>query len=195
MLLRRERDWVLSEFKAGRSPILIATDVASRGLGMFPVFVLSAATSPQCATSRLPQSGMPVTQLPTAVGVTAVGSYSLHRSLGRICSKTGEATRARIETWSDFPKRVRMVPSDPCLMDYRCFAPASGGASLRLLLALVAAATISDAIVVMDSNGVPGTEAFACFSTSASAYKTSLSPARTRFASTYAFASEVEVTL
>jgi len=31
---RRERDWVLGEFKAGRSPILIATDVASRGLGM-----------------------------------------------------------------------------------------------------------------------------------------------------------------
>ena len=34
-LPRRERDWVLGEFKAGRSPILIATDVASRGLGMF----------------------------------------------------------------------------------------------------------------------------------------------------------------
>jgi len=32
---RRERDWVLGEFKAGRSPILIATDVASRGLGMY----------------------------------------------------------------------------------------------------------------------------------------------------------------
>jgi hypothetical protein len=32
---RRERDWVLGEFKAGRSPILIATDVASRGLGTF----------------------------------------------------------------------------------------------------------------------------------------------------------------
>ncbi|KAF8575430.1 DEAD-domain-containing protein [Ramaria rubella] len=29
---QRERDWVLGEFKAGRSPILIATDVASRGL-------------------------------------------------------------------------------------------------------------------------------------------------------------------
>ncbi|KAL5529529.1 DBP2_1 [Sanghuangporus baumii] len=29
---QRERDWVLEEFKAGRSPILIATDVASRGL-------------------------------------------------------------------------------------------------------------------------------------------------------------------
>lgn len=33
---QRERDWVLGEFRAGRSPILIATDVASRGLGMFP---------------------------------------------------------------------------------------------------------------------------------------------------------------
>ena len=32
---QRERDWVLDEFRAGRSPILIATDVASRGLGMF----------------------------------------------------------------------------------------------------------------------------------------------------------------
>jgi len=32
---RRERDWVLGEFKSGRSPILIATDVASRGLGTF----------------------------------------------------------------------------------------------------------------------------------------------------------------
>jgi len=29
---QRERDWVLSEFKNGRSPILIATDVASRGI-------------------------------------------------------------------------------------------------------------------------------------------------------------------
>ncbi len=38
LLRRRERDWVLGEFKAGRSPILIATDVASRGLGK--VFVV-----------------------------------------------------------------------------------------------------------------------------------------------------------
>ena len=37
---RRERDWVLGEFKNGRSPILIATDVASRGLGMY--FIISA---------------------------------------------------------------------------------------------------------------------------------------------------------
>ena len=29
------------------------------------------------------------------------GNYSFHRSLGRICSKTGEAIRARTEMWSD----------------------------------------------------------------------------------------------
>lgn len=28
-----ERDYVLAEFRTGRTPILIATDVASRGLG------------------------------------------------------------------------------------------------------------------------------------------------------------------
>ncbi|OJJ82421.1 DEAD-box ATP-dependent RNA helicase DBP2 [Aspergillus glaucus CBS 516.65] len=31
---QQERDWVLNEFKAGKSPIMVATDVASRGIGM-----------------------------------------------------------------------------------------------------------------------------------------------------------------
>ena len=32
---QNERDWVLAEFKHGRNPIMIATDVAARGLGTF----------------------------------------------------------------------------------------------------------------------------------------------------------------
>ncbi|KAI2837389.1 hypothetical protein CBS11350_8754 [Aspergillus niger] len=30
---QQERDWVLNEFKTGKSPIMVATDVASRGIG------------------------------------------------------------------------------------------------------------------------------------------------------------------
>ncbi|TYH75932.1 hypothetical protein ES332_D04G050500v1 [Gossypium tomentosum] len=33
-----ERDWVLAEFKSGRSPIMTATDVAARGLGRIIMF-------------------------------------------------------------------------------------------------------------------------------------------------------------
>jgi len=29
-----ERDWVLNDFRAGKAPIMIATDVVGRGLGM-----------------------------------------------------------------------------------------------------------------------------------------------------------------
>ena len=36
-----ERDWVLSEFKAGKSPIMTATDVAARGLGMYIYILLN----------------------------------------------------------------------------------------------------------------------------------------------------------
>lgn len=36
-----ERDWVLSEFKAGKSPIMTTTDVAARGLGMFTCITIS----------------------------------------------------------------------------------------------------------------------------------------------------------
>ncbi|GMG39731.1 unnamed protein product [Ambrosiozyma monospora] len=32
---QRERDWVLNEFRTGKSPIMVATDVAARGIGMF----------------------------------------------------------------------------------------------------------------------------------------------------------------
>ena len=32
---QEERDWVLQEFRAGKTQILVATDVAARGLGKF----------------------------------------------------------------------------------------------------------------------------------------------------------------
>jgi hypothetical protein len=38
---QNERDWVLNEFKQGKSPIMVATDVASRGIGMNKLHPLS----------------------------------------------------------------------------------------------------------------------------------------------------------
>jgi ATP-dependent RNA helicase DDX5/DBP2 len=35
---QQERDWVLNEFKSGRAPVMVATDVASRGIGMISPF-------------------------------------------------------------------------------------------------------------------------------------------------------------
>ncbi len=35
-----ERDWVLNEFRGGKNPIMIATDVAARGLGIRCVLCL-----------------------------------------------------------------------------------------------------------------------------------------------------------
>ena len=47
---QNERDWVLNEFKTGKSPIMVATDVASRGIGM-----ITAHPSPLPSTlSRYP---------------------------------------------------------------------------------------------------------------------------------------------
>ena len=37
---QNERDWVLNEFKTGKSPIMVATDVASRGIGMLALPLL-----------------------------------------------------------------------------------------------------------------------------------------------------------
>lgn len=37
---QQDRDHVLNEFRNGKSPILVATDVAARGLGKFTIIIL-----------------------------------------------------------------------------------------------------------------------------------------------------------
>ena len=43
---QNERDWVLNEFKTGKSPIMVATDVASRGIGMIDRYCSLPCTFP-----------------------------------------------------------------------------------------------------------------------------------------------------
>lgn len=44
---QNERDWVLNEFKTGKSPIMVATDVASRGIGMVDCDLAPSLPFPQ----------------------------------------------------------------------------------------------------------------------------------------------------
>jgi ATP-dependent RNA helicase DDX5/DBP2 len=50
---QNERDWVLNEFKTGKSPIMVATDVASRGIGM-----IESPSSCTATPSRLYSSAL-----------------------------------------------------------------------------------------------------------------------------------------
>lgn len=68
---QQERDWVLKEFKGGNSPIMIATDVASRGLGksflisLIPLPPPSSTSwsSQDCLSSSIPRASGRFAQL------------------------------------------------------------------------------------------------------------------------------------
>ncbi len=54
---QNERDWVLNEFKTGDSPIMVATDVASRGIGMIdaiPTLPVPSISSSSSSSSPSP---------------------------------------------------------------------------------------------------------------------------------------------
>lgn len=57
---QNERDWVLNEFKTGKSPIMVATDVASRGIGMNNLQTPSSLPSPQSSYMRNVNAPLPV---------------------------------------------------------------------------------------------------------------------------------------
>ena len=88
-----ERDWVLAEFKSGRSPIMLATDVASRGLGT-SLFLFHWRLECQCdvrmfgvrqTQSRCPSQAIPqVSQHELSLRAALSGhSQPLWRSSGR----------------------------------------------------------------------------------------------------------------
>ena len=67
---QNERDWVLNEFKTGKSPIMVATDVASRGIGM-----IADIPSP---THPLPPSPQPVRKCGSVLPRTAHCALGVH---------------------------------------------------------------------------------------------------------------------
>ena len=117
-LLRRERDWVLGEFKAGRSPILIATDVASRGLGMF------SFSSKRCGRVSLRHDER------SQLCECCCGrcrrrrrwSRCSHRSWVRRQSKTGQERRRAHRDTADSLLIIGQLPSDLHLDPAACAA-------------------------------------------------------------------------
>lgn len=81
---QRERDWVLSEFKAGASPILIATDVASRGLGKCIVYFLSQLTGISLASGIQWQRSLHYCFLRLFIFITDVSSNATVYLSGRM---------------------------------------------------------------------------------------------------------------
>jgi superfamily II DNA/RNA helicase len=54
---QQERDWVLNEFRNGRSPILVATDVAARGLDVDDVKFVINVDFPNCSEDYIHRIG------------------------------------------------------------------------------------------------------------------------------------------
>mmetsp|Transcript_43579 Transcript_43579/g.113498 ORF Transcript_43579/g.113498 Transcript_43579/m.113498 type:complete len:83 (+) Transcript_43579:2-250(+) len=54
---QRERDWVLREFKDGRTPVMIATDVAARGLDVKEVRAVINYDFPSCIENYIHRIG------------------------------------------------------------------------------------------------------------------------------------------
>jgi ATP-dependent RNA helicase DDX5/DBP2 len=70
---QNERDWVLNEFKTGKSPIMVATDVASRGIGMI--------TDPLTLSSPLPPPPLNMSYCVICKGAPAYTSRALAATL------------------------------------------------------------------------------------------------------------------
>jgi len=54
---QKEREWVLAEFKSGKTPILFATDVAARGLDVDDIKVVINFDYPQCSEDYVHRIG------------------------------------------------------------------------------------------------------------------------------------------
>ena len=90
---QNERDWVLNEFKTGKSPIMVATDVASSGIGMIETPLPCTATPRRLHSSAFLST---LTQSPDCVnvpGLFRVFWFSFIGCLGSSVKHTSCCTR------------------------------------------------------------------------------------------------------
>jgi len=89
---QNERDWVLSEFKSGKNPIMIATDVAARGLDVKDIkYVINYDFPNTCEdyVHRIGRTGRAGAQ-GTAYSFFTATSYRLAKDLIKVLRESGQ---------------------------------------------------------------------------------------------------------
>lgn len=94
-----ERDWVLKDFKSGRSNVLVATDVASRGLDVKGIRFVINFDMPKNIEDYIHRIGRTARAGATGVAVSYITSKDakLARPLIKVLKDAGQAVPARLE--------------------------------------------------------------------------------------------------
>ncbi|KAM9792608.1 putative ATP-dependent RNA helicase DDX17 [Neosynchiropus ocellatus] len=93
-----ERDWVLAEFRSGKAPILIATDVASRGLDVEDVKFVINYDYPNCSEDYVHRIGRTArsTNKGTAYTFFTPGNTRQARDLVRVLQEARQAINPKL---------------------------------------------------------------------------------------------------
>ncbi|XP_029006294.1 probable ATP-dependent RNA helicase DDX17 [Betta splendens] len=93
-----ERDWVLTEFRSGKAPILIATDVASRGLDVEDVKFVINYDYPSCSEDYVHRIGRTArsTNKGTAYTFFTPGNMRQARDLVRVLEEARQAINPKL---------------------------------------------------------------------------------------------------
>lgn len=100
---QQERDWVLAEFKSGKSPLMIATDVASRGLDVKEIKYVINYDMPkeiEDYVHRIGRTGRKTAEgynEGTAISFFSEGNSRLARPLIDILTEAGQVVPPKLE--------------------------------------------------------------------------------------------------
>eukprot|EP00735_Rhodelphis_limneticus_P008217 TRINITY_DN2105_c1_g1::TRINITY_DN2105_c1_g1_i1::g.12738::m.12738 TRINITY_DN2105_c1_g1::TRINITY_DN2105_c1_g1_i1::g.12738 ORF type:complete len:546 (-),score=117.26,sp/Q9C718/RH20_ARATH/66.36/0.0,DEAD/PF00270.24/2.8e-45,Helicase_C/PF00271.26/2.5e+03,Helicase_C/PF00271.26/3.7e-25,ResIII/PF04851.10/0.041 TRINITY_DN2105_c1_g1_i1:135-1772(-) len=96
---QQERDWVLNEFKGGKSPLMIATDVASRGLDIKDIKYVINYDFPHCIEDyvhRIGRTGR-AGDVGTSYTFFTPNNFKMARELANIIREAGQEVPEELE--------------------------------------------------------------------------------------------------
>uniref|UniRef100_A0A8C5GVL1 RNA helicase n=1 Tax=Gouania willdenowi TaxID=441366 RepID=A0A8C5GVL1_GOUWI len=106
-----ERDWVLTEFRSGKAPILIATDVASRGLDVEDVKFVINYDYPNSSEDYIHRIGRTArsTNKGTAYTFFTPGNVRQARELVRVLEEARQAVNPKLLQLVDFSPQGKIM--------------------------------------------------------------------------------------